>query len=173
MLEGHKDAVDILKLAIERERGANKFYRQAADTTENADGKRVFKWLAKEELRHLAKLRQQLKSVLGADRWLEWRRVATPIERMELPRLSEVTGSVKADAAAQDALRQAMEAEQKSIAFYEKAADSTVAPNGKAMFLALSWEERGHLALVEEELEWLAKIRQYSTLHHFPPPRVS
>lgn len=170
MAKGYMDAVDALKLAIERERGANKFYRQAADTTEDANGKTVFKWLAKEELRHLAKLRQQLKSVLGADRWLEWRRVATPIERTELPRLSEAIGFMKADAAAQDALRRAVEAEQKSIAFYEKAADSTIAPNGKAMFQALSREERGHLALVEEELEWLIKARQYFTIHRFTLP---
>ncbi|MEK7281910.1 MAG: ferritin family protein [Chloroflexota bacterium] len=167
MAEGYMDAVDALKIAIERERGANRFYRQAADTTENADGKAVFKWLAKEELRHLAKLRQQLKSVLGANKWLEWRRVATPIERTELPRLSEAAGSVKVDAAAQNALRRAIEAEQKSIAFYEKAADITIAPNGKAMFQALSREEKGHLALVEEELEWLIKARQYFTIHRF------
>jgi rubrerythrin len=38
--------------------GANKVYRKAVDMTEDPDGKRMFKWLAREELRHLVKLSQ-------------------------------------------------------------------------------------------------------------------
>lgn len=54
MVKRRMDAVDALKLTIER--GANKLYREAANMTEDPIGKRAFKWLAKEELRHLAKL---------------------------------------------------------------------------------------------------------------------
>lgn len=72
MAKRRMDAIDALKLAIERERGANRFYREAAAMTEDANGRRTFRWLAKEELRHLAKLRQQLRSVLDDNKWLEW-----------------------------------------------------------------------------------------------------
>jgi len=161
------DAVEALKLAIERERGANKFYRKAADMTQDANGKRTFAWLAKEELRHTAKLRQQLKSVLDNNKWLQWRRATAPIERAEFPSLSEATGPVKVGAAERDALRQAIESEREAIAFYQEAEDSTPDLHGKTMFKALAREEEGHLALLEEELEWITQSRKYFTLHRF------
>ena len=160
-------AVDALKLAIERERGANRFYRQAADIAEDPDGKRMFNWLAKEEARHLAKLRQQLKSVLDNSRWLEWKRVTVPIDKTEFPSTSEASGTISASAGELDALRQAIKSEQEAIAFYKEAEDSTPDLRGKTMFGSLAREEEGHLALLEEELDWLTKSRKYFTLHRF------
>jgi len=167
MAKRRMDAVDALKLAIERERGANKFYRQAANMTEDPNGKRTFKWLAKEELRHLAKLRQQLRSVLENNRWLEWRRATAPIERTEFPPPSEAIGRVKVGAAERDALRQAIESEREAVAFYREAENSTPDLHGKTMFRALAREEEGHLSLLEQELEWITKSRKYFTLHRF------
>jgi len=159
-------AVDALKLAIERERGANRFYRQAADMAEDPDGKRMFNWLAKEEARHLTKLRQQLKSVLD-NRWLEWKRATAPIDKTEFPSRSEARGTISASAGEQDALRQAIKSEQEAIAFYKEAEDSTPDLRGKTMFRSLAREEEGHLALLEEELLWITNSRKYFTLHRF------
>ena len=167
MAKRRMDAVDALKLAIEREMGANKFYRKAVDMTEDPNGKRTYRWLAKEELRHLAKLRQQLKSVLENNKWLEWRRATAPIESSELPPLSEATGPIKVNAEERDALHQAIDSEREAIALYKEAEDSTPDLRGKAMFKALAREEEGHLALLEEELEWVTKSRKYFTLHRF------
>ena len=160
-------AVDALKLAIERERGANRFYHQAAGMAEDPDGKRMFNWLAKEEARHLAKLRQQLKSVLDNSRWLEWKRVTVPIDKTEFPSTSEASGTISASAGELDALRQAIKSEQEAISFYKEAEDSTPDLRGKTMFGSLAREEEGHLALLEEELDWLTKSRKYFTLHRF------
>jgi rubrerythrin len=169
MAKRRMDPVDALKIAIERERGANKFYRRAAEMTQDPNGQSTFQWLAKQELRHLAKLRKQLKSVVEGDRWLEWRRAATPVEREEFPQPSEATGPIHVGVGERDALRQAIEAEREANAFYKEAEDSTPDPHGKAMFKALAREEEGHLALLEEELEWINKSRQYFTLHRFRP----
>jgi len=166
MAKRRMKAVDALKLAIERERGANKFYRQAADVAEDPDGKRMFNWLAKEEARHLAKLRQQLKSVLE-NKWLEWKRATAPIDKTEFPSPSEASGTISASAGERDALRQAIKSEQEAIAFYKEAEDSTPDLRGKAMFKSLAREEEGHLALLEEELQWITKSRKYFTLHRF------
>lgn len=167
MAKRRMDTVDALKLAIERERGANKFYRKAVDMTEDPNGKRTYRWLAKEELRRLAKLRQQLKSVLDNNKWLEWRRVTAPIEKSEFPPVSEATGMVTVGAGERDALRQAIDSEREAIALYKEAEDSTPDLRGKAMFKALAREEEGHLTLLEEELEWINKSRKYFTLHRF------
>jgi len=159
--------VDALELAIERERGANKFYREAAETTNDRNGKKMFHWLAKEELRHLAKLRQQLKSVLDTNKFLEWKRRTTPIDREEFPSLSEAKGTITVDASEMDALRQGIQSEKDAISFYKEAEASTPDINGKNMFKALSKEEEGHLELLEEELNWLTQSRKYFTLHRF------
>ena len=160
-------AVDALELGIEREIGANKFYRNAAKATRDRNGKNMFDWLAKEELRHLAKLRQQLKSVLDNNRWLEWKRVTTPMSKAEFPSISEATGTITADASEMDALRQGIKSEQDAIAFYRDAEDSTPDLKGKNMFRALGKEEEGHLSLLEEELQWLTQSRKYFTIHRF------
>ena len=160
-------AVDALKLGIERERGANKFYRNAAKATGDQNGKNMFAWLAKEELRHLAKLRQQLKSVLDNNKWLEWKRVTAPISQSEFPSISEATGTITADTSEMEALRQGIKSEQEAIAFYHEAEDSTPDLRGKNMFRALGKEEEGHLSLLEEELQWLTQSRKYFTVHRF------
>ncbi|MDY6907104.1 MAG: ferritin family protein [Chloroflexota bacterium] len=166
MAKRRVDPVDALKLAIERERGANRFYREAADMVEDPNGKRAFQWLAKQELRHVAKLRQQLRSVLNDDTWLEWRRRITPIEKAFSP-ISEASGDVKVSDAEIDALRHAVQSEKESVTFYREAAENTPDVHGKAMFRALAAEEEQHLALVEEELELVVASRKYITLHRF------
>jgi rubrerythrin len=167
MAKRRMKATDALKLGIERERGANKFYRTAAESTKDTNGKNMFHWLAKEELRHLAKLRQQLKSVLDNNKWLEWKRATTPINKTEFPSISEATGKITVDASEMDALRQGIKSEQDAIAFYKDAEDSTPDLRGKNMFRALSKEEEGHLSLLEEELQWLTQSRKYFTVHRF------
>jgi len=116
MAKRRMDAVDALKIAMEREKGASRFYRQAAGMTEDPNGRRTFEWLAKEESRHLAKLRQQLRSVLDNNKWLEWKRRTTPVDRAEFPPLSEAGGEIKMGAGERDALRKAIESEQEAIA---------------------------------------------------------
>lgn len=160
-------AVDALELGIERERGANKFYRNAAKATRDRNGKNMFDWLAKEELRHLAKLRQQLKSVFDNNKWLEWERVTAPMSKEEFPSISEATGTITVDVSEMEALRQGIKSEQDAIAFYKDAEASTPDLKGKNMFRALGKEEEGHLSLLEEELNWITQSRKYFTLHRF------
>jgi rubrerythrin len=167
MEKRHMKALDALKLGIERESGANKFYQKAAQATRDQNGKNMFDWLAKEELRHLARLRQQLKSVLDNNKWLEWKRVTTPMNKTEFPSISEATGTTTVDASEMDALRQGIKSEKDAIAFYKEAEDSTPDLKGKNMFRALGKEEEGHLSLLEEELQWLTQSRKYFTLHRF------
>ncbi len=171
MERGPMDSTEALKLGMEREKNANKFYTEAAEKTGDASGKKTFRWLAKEEGRHLAKLSKQFRSVAGDNRWLEWKSRVVPIEKNELPRPSEAKGNVHAAASQVEALRRAIESEKESNAFYKRAESSTTDLNGRAMFRALALEEEGHLALLEDELEWLRRSAQYFTLHRFELPR--
>ncbi len=167
MTKRRMKAVDALELGIEREKGANTFYKNAAGATRDQNGKNMFDWLAKEELRHLAKLRQQLKSVLDNNNWLEWQKATTSINKAEFPSISEATGKIVVGAGEIDALHQAIQSEKDAISFYKDAEASTPDLKGKNMFRALAEEEEGHLSLLEEELQWLTRSRKYFTIHRF------
>ncbi len=161
--------IEVLQLAAGREREANKWYRRAADLTEDKNGKATYTWLAKEELRHLAKLRKQLKSLQEERRWLPWKSLVIAVGRNEFPPPSEAEGPAKVVAGDREALEQAIRNEKASIASYRETAGKTSDPEGKAMFEDLAREEEGHLALVEEEREWIINSRKFFTLHRFPP----
>lgn len=95
------DPIGILNLAIEREEGGHKFYKEAAQKIENSKGKRMFEWLAREELGHLKRLEAERESYLKCGEWLkqaeaEIRAVSEPLEHSEFPTVSEATGEVKA-----------------------------------------------------------------------------
>ena len=84
MVKRRLKAVDALKIAIEREREAGKFYLDAIGIVADPSGIMMLNWLVREESRHLAKLSQQLNSLLENNRWIAWKRFLDPIDRAAL-----------------------------------------------------------------------------------------
>ena len=162
--------VDAVMLAIERERGARALYLEAAGLASDPDGRRMFNWLAGEEYRHMAALKLQLDSLLANNKWLAPGSVISPVERAEFPPASEAIYTHSVDTDEEGILLQAMESEEESILFYKEAEESTPDLGGKSMFRLLSEEERGHLALLQGELEWVTRYRKYFGLPRFAPP---
>ncbi|MFC1926525.1 ferritin family protein [Chloroflexota bacterium] len=160
-------ALQILALAMEREDGGSKFYLDAANRTDDAKGKKMFQWLAEEEKRHYNKLLIQHKELSRGGNWQNIESDEAPISAREFPSLAEAAGEVKAGAGDLDALQMGINAEKESIELYSKAAQEATDSQAKAMFLGLIEEEQGHLELLEAEHEWLAKSRQYFTIHRF------
>lgn len=150
-------AIDALRLAVERERGALNFYRDAARMDENPDGRRMFHWLAKEEARHLIRLRGQLNALLDNSRWTRCDRTDFASARSDFPSVSEASGPVSRRAAEREALAKAVESEKEAVTFYRYVEEATPDLNGKSMFRLLAEEEQRHIELLERELEWFAK----------------
>ena len=163
-------AVDALMLAIERERGARALYIDAARRASDSDGQRMFTWLAGEEQRHITALKLQLESLLENDKWLEPGSTIPRTERTESAPASEAIYTHGVDTDEEGILLQAMESEEESILFYKEAEESTPDLGGKSMFRLLSEEERGHLALLQAELEWVTWYRKYFGLPRFAAP---
>ena len=165
--------LDALSLAIKREKEAHRYYGDAADKSTSANGRKMFSWLATEEMGHIGILEQQWESVKGSGVWLSeegWCKygdIANPIECSEFPASSEFKGELKEDAPELEILREAIEAEKKASAFYADLARGTSDVNGKAMFEKLSRVEQGHLDLLEEEYEWLSRSKSMFTVHRF------
>ena len=164
----HEDALQVLTLAMEREKGGHDFYRDAAEKTSDPKGKRMFEWLARQEMNHFQKLSSQREALAENKEWGKPSEVAEPaLKKSEFPQISEASSEVKVNTGELDVLRMGIEAEKDSIALYGQAAVDSTNEDAKAMFLGLVEEEQGHLELLETEYEWLRKAGAYFTLHRF------
>ena len=165
------DALKALEMAMERERGGNKFYLEAADKTADAKGKRMFQWLAKEEMKHLKWVEQQRQALSQGK---PWQKVSgldeLLIKKSDFPEPAESAGPVKPNTSELEALRLGIKAEQESIALYTGAGKETADAEGKAMLSRLVQEEQTHLDILEEEYDWLRQSGAYFTLHRFRLP---
>ena len=166
------DGLSALRQAMERERGACEFYLQAAELVKEPNGTRAFNWLARQESGHLARLQGQLDSLLESGIWVRTEEDAGPVRPGELPASPEVRGPLHVNATEVDALRLAMMSEREAIAFYQAADESTPDLHGKMVYRWLVSDERGHLALLERELEWLSRSGRYFSLPRFREPGV-
>jgi rubrerythrin len=167
------DEHEALAMAIKREKEAHRYYADAATRSTNENGRKMFDWLASEEMGHIGILEQQWENVKGSGVWLAeegwctYGDISNPLECLEFPESSEFKGELKEDAPELEILREAMEAEKKATSFYADLARNTSDANGRAMFEKLSKVEQGHLDLLEEEYKWLSKSRSMFTLHRF------
>ena len=169
----HIDPINALKIAIEREKEAQRFYNDAASETEDKNGNKLLKWLANEEVWHQAGLEKQLKSMMDKNAWQEWKEESTPIsnndlvETAETARTREATSYKHVTGSEKSAVRTAMRAEQKAIQFYNDFKEATTDVNGKKTFESLVKQEEGHLRLLQATMETINKHKRYPILPRF------
>ena len=167
------DPVYALEIAIARKKAAQEFYLSAADKTEDKDGKKMLKWLAREEEWHRGGLEKQLKSLVGKKGYEEWQEKSAPVSEKDIAVASETAHTREAmsyehkTGGEVSALRTAMRAEKKAIDFYTKCWESATDPNAKKMFESLVKQENGHLKLLDREMEIVNKHKRYFLLPWF------
>ena len=165
--------LDALNLGIEREKGAQKFYFEAVSRVRNETSKKMFAWLANEELGHAKTLEKARASVQKKKKWPSMKEcssvgdISEPLSRTEFPKPSEAKGETKEDIPEMEILSKAVVTERESISFYDELAASVKDPEGKKMLKTLSLIEKGHLELLEEEYEWLRRAKETFTIHRF------
>ncbi len=165
------NALWALDLAMDKEREGHEFYLESAEKTADAKGKRMFRWLAGEELKHLKWVEQQRLTLIRCKDSPEVICFDEPIiKKSDFPPLSKAKTKVKPNTGELEALHIGIEAERDSIILYTKASNDTSEAEGKAMFARLVQEEEAHLDILEEEYEWLRQTNSYFTLHRFQLP---
>ena len=167
------DPIHALETAIAREKAAQEFYLSAADKTEDKDGKKMLKWLAREEEWHRGGLEKQLKSLVGKKGYEEWQEKSAPMNEKDISMASETAHTREATSYEHktsgevSALRTAMRAEKKAIEFYRKCGEVATDPNAKKMFESLVKQEEGHFKLVQREMEIVNKHKRYFLMPWF------
>ena len=150
-------ARDALRIAIATERSGLEFYSRAARVTKDARGRRVFKRLATEEKKHLAKLEARYKKLLIQDPQLEsrptflfFKGAASSLFTAGVDELVEGMDDKKA-------LMIGIKCERGSHRFFRRYGKRFEDSEGKQIFLEFAAEEREHLEMLIREYRSLAQ----------------
>ena len=142
-----------IKEAIKLEINGRKFFNHAADVTNHERGKKMFLFLADEEVKHLETFANLFSSILqGAD----WKKYVSPEEvRGEAPLVEKLKASMKHEEGKGEieALRIGMELEQTAVRFFQNATAETDDPEAKKIFRQISEEEKFHYDLLQAQYD--------------------
>lgn len=152
--------MDVLDLAMAREKMGHDFYLDATETTNNPSGQKVFHWLTRQEQTHFNALKR-LRDALVRDAPEEAEQSLTSSKIPQWPIPGEVTESTDA----QEALQMAIEAEKASVLFYRTAEQFTPDEGAKTIFSELVCEEQKHLQLLEIQLDALIRGEPFIKLN--------
>jgi rubrerythrin len=144
---------EFVREAIKLEIRGREFFNQAAETTPNSLGKKMFQRLAEEEVKHLNAFSKLFSAVIQSDTWKQY------VDAGEVAGNSEVIEELVArmkrakDKSEIEALRIGMELELKAIDFFKKCAEKGDDPVAGAIFLSIADEERFHYDLLQAQYD--------------------
>jgi len=142
---------DAIKGAILLEINGRKFFNHAADVTQHERGKKMFKFLADEEIKHLETFSKLFSQILEGESWKDY--VSTSETQREVPLVEKLKERMKAEEGKGEtqALSIGMQLERDAIEFFQKAASETSDPVAKKIFFEIAEEEKFHYDLLQAQ----------------------
>jgi rubrerythrin len=165
--------ISTLQEAIVIEKEGQSLYRDLTARTENLQGREMFGFLVKDEQSHIDKLEAEINSLRGGGCLdpLAWEKEDRPRNRESFftRAKEEMLPRMKGDFTDLEAVKLALDMENKGYAFYEGAAAKAVDSMVKGVFLYLMKQESQHrellsntLVYLEAPLEWFGKEERHS-----------
>jgi len=148
-IENVKDAI---KTAIQMEKDGYSFYQKAAAQTSSEMGKSVFKSLAADELLHLEVFQKLFDEKIGNQEWYDLANSSKKYADIPIfPRdLTRVEGA-NPDTNEIDALRIAMDSEQRAIDYYSEIREKTSDDEVNKILDEIINQEKNHYLILEGE----------------------
>ena len=148
-----KEVEDAIIEAIKLEIEGRKFFNHAADITEHETGKKVFLFLAEEEVKHLETFGGMFNQILGDSDWKQY--IREGVQEEEAPLVTKLKESIRRveGKGEVEALRIGMELEENAIRFFTEAAAATDDPVAKKIFREISEEEKFHFDLLQAQYD--------------------
>ena len=153
-----KAALAALEKAMEVERQGKAFYEEAAGRMQDAAGKAVFQTLAKDEVEHIRLLQAEYDQIVNDSEWMELdeAKVCEPQTPLRLfPDQRDAALVIPANATDMDALKLAMDFEERGYKAYKKAQKGTDDPNGEKVFAFLAKQENNHYVFLQNTYDYL------------------
>jgi rubrerythrin len=151
-----------IKTAIQMEIDGKEFYLKAAEASTNDLGRQLFRSLAAEEDIHRVKFEEIFRAIGAKKAWPGLK--LTPHGRELKTLFTGAARNVKAAKNELDAIRTAMEMENKTRDFYQERAGKASFDAEKQFYLALVGQESTHHALLLDYFEYLQNPAQYFTM---------
>ncbi len=153
MAEISDEVRDVIREAIRLEINGKAFFLHAEVVTHNELGKRMFKRLADDEVRHLDTFSQLFSEVIGGDEWKklvkeEQLKGPSPlIERLKLKlKKGEKAGEL-------EAMSIGMDLERNAVDFFKKSSKKATDPKAKEIFEKICEEEKLHYVLLQAQYD--------------------
>ncbi len=149
------EALEAIEMAIKIEEEGINFYTEAAERVGDEAAQKMFLNLAKDEQKHLLLFRSVRQSLLEKREWPSAPTLPvgkTPDYIFPTP---EERGKVEVPKQHQEILRKGMEIEEASIRFYAEQLDKSSSEEARRVYRFLLEQERGHLALLRAEYDYL------------------
>jgi len=150
-----EDVIKAIKEALKLEVNGKEFFKKAEELTENELGKKMFRRLANDEIKHFSTFSELFTEVLGGEDWKGY------IEEKDLKEDAQVIEELiqrmrrEESASEIEGIRIGMELEKKAIEFFEKSAKQVNDPKAKEIFEKICDEERFHYDLLQAQLDSL------------------
>ncbi len=150
-----KQVESVIKKAIKLEINGRKFFSHAEEVTQHELGKKMFRRLAEEEVKHLETFSNMFSSILKGEDWKKH------IKKEELEGESDLIEELRASVQREEgkgeieALRLGMDLEKKAIELFQKSAEEIDDPVAKEMFQKICDEERFHYDLLQAQYDSL------------------
>ena len=160
MTETRDRFTQMLCTAQEMEEKGRAFYEKAFSTSENPLGKEIFRLLIDDEIVHLERIRKISDSLTKDQHWSEdWKNLQCPYQDLGQV-FREMTSRYRQAGIAGsndlEALKLALDFEQRSVAFYENQLAQAVDPVEQAFLLQMILEEKGHSRTLQDTQYYLS-----------------
>lgn len=145
---------EAIKTAIQLEKDGQAFFHQAAKETGNELGKKMFRKLASDEVRHLQTFKKMFQTLTDPRTWKKLLASGSPEKRMPFFEQKGARRTPAEKGAGElNALQQALEVERKAIAFFKETAQETDDPEAKRIFETIAREEEAHYDLIQAQID--------------------
>jgi rubrerythrin len=158
--------MDIFEFAMEKEKYAERYYRELADKTDSAGLKNILTMLANEEVKHYQVVQQMKAEKPGK---VSATQVLTNARKV-FEKMRDGAEKFQFDISEVDLYRKACDIERQSRQYYLDKAQEVRNAAHKAIFKQLADEENKHLLLVERIGDFVARPETFlenAEMYHF------
>ncbi len=151
--------VEALDFALRFEREGKEFFEKAAKITNNSLGREVFQTLAEEEDVHMKKIMEVYRDLEKKGKWEKRITVVGNPGRVKTvfaDAVEKIGKDIKAGTSDLEALKKAMDLEERGQKLYNGLAEKAADPLEKRFYLTLATEERGHFLVILDSYDYLS-----------------
>lgn len=165
--------LSLIREAVDLELNGEKFYRRAAQITDNENGKAMFERLAKEEVGHLEEVGRIFSAITGGDGWktIVEEEMAKGARSKLVDELDNAVRARKKGELADDAeaLRIGMDMERRAMKFFEDLIARTEDPKVREFAEKLAEEEQFHYDMLQTQMDSVENMGVWVDMGDFSP----